>query len=84
MLCTIVGYEFQYSGKKAADEAYAQSGQYCQNQPFNKIGYIISNVIDIIVQVMDFFCFFLSCVLFIASFYSCVIPVTSYPASLIV
>ena len=36
MLCTIVGYEFQYSGKKAADEAYAQSGQYCQNQPFNK------------------------------------------------
>ena len=40
MFCTIVGYEFQYSGKKAADEAYAQSGQYCQNQPFNKIGYI--------------------------------------------
>ena len=70
MLCTIVGYEFQYSGKKAADEAYAQSGQYCQNQPFDKIGHIISNVIDIIVQVMDFFWFFLSCVLFMASFYS--------------
>ena len=31
---------------------------YRKNQPFNKIGYIISNVIDIIVQVMDFFWFF--------------------------
>ena len=45
---------FSARAKRLLMKPTHQSGQYCQNQPFNKIGYIISNVIDIIVQVMEF------------------------------
>ena len=55
VFCPVICDKFECPRKKAADKADGQAGQYCEDQPFDKIRHIIADVSEIIIQIFSLF-----------------------------